>query len=204
MSLTAWERSWRPSWMAFAFGSLHPPQHVAQQLRSRREVPLRVRDVCMTQIRAQLWQMTLDIHPATVPLQKCLDGQPVAQPMQARSMRITWSAQANLVREFDECPSQHVIRHVSSTVGEKEPGTVGAATQAISEFCVTLQRALCGGVHGDIPCLSKLTVSNLQHAAAQVHIVTLEVQGFVRAQTGGHVQPEERGERVRPQAGRGR
>ena len=84
----------------------------------------------MAQIRAQLWQMTLDIHPATVPLEKCLDGQPVAQPMQARSMRITWSAQANLVREFDECPSQHVIRHASSTVGEKEPGTVGAAMEA--------------------------------------------------------------------------
>src|SRR5882672_2578289 len=149
MSLTAREMSWRLSWMAFAFGSLHPPQHVAQQLRSRREVPLRVRDVCMTQIRAQLWQMTLDIHPATVPLQKCLDGQPVAQPMQARSMRITWSAQANLVREFDECPSQHVIRHVSSTVGEKEPGTVGAATQAISEFCVNVAtRVVWRGARG--------------------------------------------------------
>ena len=44
-------------------GSLHTFQRGAQQLRSRRQIPLRVGNVGVPQIRRKLWQMALHIDP---------------------------------------------------------------------------------------------------------------------------------------------
>src|SRR5260370_4093112 len=75
---TEWEIGWLLSWTTPAFGSLHPPQYVAQQLRGRGELPLCVSDMCVAYIRADRGQMTLDIDPAAMPLEERIDGQPVA------------------------------------------------------------------------------------------------------------------------------
>jgi hypothetical protein len=34
--------------------------------------------MCVAQIRTERWQMTLDIDPAAMPLDKRIDGEPVA------------------------------------------------------------------------------------------------------------------------------
>ena len=68
--------------------------------------------------------MTLDIDAAAMPLEQCIDGQSMAQAMQTRSMGIAGTAQADLARHSDECPSQHVIRHARSAVGEEKSRTV--------------------------------------------------------------------------------
>jgi hypothetical protein len=104
-------------------GSLYPLQHAAQQLRGRRQVPLRVRDMCVPQVRGKLRQTTLNIDSAAMPLEERMDGQPMTEPMQTRATRVPRSAQADLVRYLDERPSQRVIRHAGTAIGEKEAGT---------------------------------------------------------------------------------
>jgi len=119
--------------------------------------------------------MPLHIDPPAIPGDQRLDGQPVTQSMQNRSVRVTWRAQADLVREFDERPSQHVIRHSGSAVGEKEVGTGGGAAQAISQPGVSLQRTSSGSMYGNISCLAELAVPNRQYTMEEVHIIAAKV-----------------------------
>src|SRR5712671_7638783 len=72
--------------------------------------------------------------------------------MQTGAVRVTWTAQADLARHFDKRPSQRVIRHAGSTIGEEESGTARGGTQAISKFCVALQSVLRGRMHGNVSC----------------------------------------------------
>src|SRR5207244_9977154 len=115
--------------------------------------------------------MPLHIDPPAIPGDPRLNRQPVTQSMQNRSVRVTWRAQADLVRESDERPSQHVIRHSGSAVGEKEVGTGGSAAQAISQPSVPLQRTLSGSMYGNISCLAELAVPNRQYPMDEVHII---------------------------------
>src|SRR5260370_39271957 len=99
--------------------------------------------------------------------------------MQTGAVRITWTAQADLARHFDKRPSQHVVRHAGSTVGEEESGTARGATQAISKICVALQSVSRGKMDGNVSCLTELGIPNCQHAVDQVHVVAIETQCFV-------------------------
>src|SRR6516165_10794796 len=119
--------------MRSPLGSLYAFKRSAQQLRSRRQIPLRVGNVGVAQIRRKLWQMPLHIDSPAIPGDQRLYGQAVTQSVQNRSVRVPRSAQADLVREFNERPSQHVIRHSGSAVGEKEVGTGASTAQAISQ-----------------------------------------------------------------------
>src|SRR5207245_2712180 len=129
-------------------------QRGAQQLRSRGQIPLRVGNVGVPQIRGKLWQMPLHIDPPAIPGDQRPYSQPVTQSMQNRSVRVTWRAQADLVREFHERPSQHVIRHSGSAVGEKEVGTGGGWAQASSQAGGSRRSTFSGSRSGSVTGLA--------------------------------------------------
>jgi hypothetical protein len=105
--------------------------------------------------------------------------------MQTGPVRVTWTAQADLARHFDKRPSQRVIRHAASTIGDEESGTARGATQAISKCCVALQSTLRGRMHGNVSCFAELGVPNRQHAIDQIHIAAIKTQCFVGPQAAG-------------------
>jgi hypothetical protein len=127
--------------------------------------------------------MTLDIDPVAIPLEERIDGQSVAKAMQTRSVRVAGTTQADLVRYLDERPSQHVIRHARSTVGEEKVPAIGIAAEAISKLCLALQSALGGRVQRDVSCFAELGIPNRQHAIDEIHIVADQMQCLIGPQT---------------------
>ena len=56
----------------------------------------------MSQIGAQVGQMHLDIQIASIPFEESLNGETVAQIMNARAAMVRWLTQPDLVGQMDE------------------------------------------------------------------------------------------------------
>src|ERR1700690_979199 len=187
MTPTERETGWPLSWTAPALGSLHPLQHLTQQLRSRRQIPLRIRDMGVSQIRGELRQMTLDIDAAPMPPGQRGNGQAMTQIVDARSARIASVAQTDLARQSDERPTHDVVPQAPALIREKEARAVRVRTQTVPPPRETLQHALRGRVHRDIARLTKLCVTDRQHAVHEIDVVTIETQRLASTQTGGGI-----------------
>jgi hypothetical protein len=78
MTPTERETGWPLSQTAAALGSLALLQHLEQQLRSCRQIPLHIRDMGVSQVRGKHWHMALDIDAALMPPGQRGNGQAMA------------------------------------------------------------------------------------------------------------------------------
>src|SRR6266436_3330796 len=121
-------KSGRCSWTDPPLGSLHPPQRVAQQFRRRREVPVGVGDMGVSEISRERGQTSLDIDTAAMPMEECADSQAMTKIMQTRAPRVARAAQADLAKQLDERPADAPLRQTSAAFGEEKAWAVGGGT----------------------------------------------------------------------------
>src|ERR1035441_8100211 len=145
----------------------------------------------VSQVRGELWQMALDIDAPPMPAGECGNGQAMTQVVDARSAGIAGIAQSDLARQSDERPTHDVISQAPALIREKETRAARVRTQTVPIPRVTLQHALRGRMHRDVARLTKLCVTDRQHAMHEIDVVTIETQRLVGTQTGGDVRSEE-------------
>src|SRR5260370_15772770 len=106
-------------------GSPPPAQRVAQQFRRRRQVPVGVGDMGVSEISRERGQMSLDIDTAAMPMEECADSQAMTKIMQTRASRVARAAQADLARQLDERPADAPLRQAAGVLRRAQTVSVG-------------------------------------------------------------------------------
>src|SRR5438132_13637208 len=131
--------------------------------------------------------MALDIDAAPMPPGERGNGQAMTQVVDARPAGIAGITQADLARQSDERPAHDVIPQPPALIREEEARAAGVRTQTVPPPRVTLQHALRGRMHRNVPRFTKLCVTDRQHAMHEIDVVTIETQRLAGPQTGGGI-----------------
>src|ERR1039457_663244 len=130
------------SWPRVPLRPLHAPHHLTEQLRRGGEIPLRVRNMRVSQKGAELRQTTLDVDTVAMPSRHCINGQSMSKIQNTRSARDPRSTQTDPPTQADEGVARILRAWARSTIQQEEALAGRMRTQAIAEVRITLQGAL--------------------------------------------------------------
>src|SRR6516165_11704510 len=172
-----------------------------QQLRVGGEIPIRIGDVRMAEIRREGRHLAFDLAAGTRPAQQRLGRKAVSQVVQARSTAHLWCAQPHRARDRVEGQMKLGDSKLGATAGQQEVRTAGTAPRKVhmSTRGVLLQRPHGRGMQWDETGLRELAAADGDDARLEIDVLAVHAECFADAQPRHGEKSDERRNSMRLQ-----
>jgi len=145
----------------------------------------------VTEVGGKHGELPLDIDPLAIPAEERTDGEAMPQVVDARPSVITRASQADLAGQAPENTMNILVQQSAAPLGHKELRAAARPKVSITPFGVAEESFMGRLMQGHEARLGELTLSNRQHALAEVDVAALKADRLGQTHSCHRNQPEQ-------------